>query len=198
MYVGGQRLSLMAAETRHRMRFALIPAAAAALLWTSYSSAAPIGDPRPCNRHCEIQRFLDQNVGIRLDKPVTLADLRKFAKVVSENTTKVGTHGLSDTIYVFRYPGLEVWAEVTAENSVLIRNIDLTGGSYRMAFNIKLGPIEDGRDIDTVLGPPTETRRPAGKPVRWVYQNLEGTAMVVFERMDNAIVGVHWDYSPGD
>jgi len=180
------------------MRTALVTAVTAVFAGASYSSAAPISDPRPCSRTCEIQRFLDQNVGIRLDKPVTLADLRKFAKVVSENTTKVGTHGLSDTMYIFRYAGLEVRAEVTAENAVLIQNIDLTGGSYRMAFNIKLGAIEGPHDIDFVLGPPTETRRPAGKPVRLVYQNLEGTAMVVFERTDNAIVGVHWDYSPGD
>jgi hypothetical protein len=180
------------------MREILYLMSACALVLPPGASAAPIQDPRPCDRPCEVQRFLDQNVGIPLDRPVTLAQLRKFAKVLSENTTKVGAHGLSDIVHVFRYTGLEVRAEVTAENTVLVQTIDLTGGAYRMAFNVKLGPIEGPHDIDFVLGPPTETQRPAGKPMKWIYQNLEGTATVAFDRTDNAIVAVHWDFSPGD
>jgi hypothetical protein len=67
-------------------------AAVAALLARggSHAAATPtsaaIQDPHPCAPACEIQRFLDQNIGIHFDRPVTLLELRKFAKVQSETT----------------------------------------------------------------------------------------------------------------
>ena len=180
------------------MRAELLAVLTGVFVLAPTASAAPIADPRPCDRHCEVQRFLDRNVGIPLDRPVTLGELRKFAKVVSETTTKEGAHGLSDTIHIFRYTGLEVRVEVTAENAVLVQTITMNGGPYRLAFNIKLGKIEGPHDIDFVLGAPTEIRRAAGKPARWVYQNLEGSAAVAFDRTDDTILAVHWDFSPAD
>jgi len=171
---------------------------AIASLIVSQAGAAPYADPHPCAKDCEVQKFLDQNIGIALDRPVTLAELRKFAPVLSETTTKVGATGLSDTVHEFRYADLLVRAEVTAENSVLVQTIDLTGGAYRMPFNIKLGKIDSTHDIDYVLGPPAETRRPAGKPMQWIYRNLEGTAIVTFERTDDTLLAVRWDFTPGD
>jgi len=161
-------------------------------------SAAAIEDPHPCARQCEIQKFLDQNVGIHLDRPVTLVELRKFAKVVSETTSKFGASALADTIHEIKYAGLTVKVQVTAENTVLVESIDLTGGPYRMPFNIRLGKIEGPRDIDFVLGQPTQTRQDPGKPTNWIYHNLEGTAQVTFDRQDNAIIAVHWDYTAGN
>jgi len=175
-----------------------VMAAALASFGCGDAVAASYQDPHPCAKDCEVQRFLDQNIGIALDRPVTLNELRKFAHVDSENTTKVGATGLSDTIHEFRYPGLVVRVEVTAENNVLVQTIDLTGGSYRMPFNIKLGKIEGPFDIDHVLGPPVETRRPAGKPMQWVYHNLEGTETLIFDRTADTILAVHWDFSAGD
>ena len=159
----------------------------------------PIQDPSPCSKQCEIQKFLDQNVGIHLDRPVTLAELRKFAPVLSEMTSKYGASGLSDTMHEFKYKGgLTVRVQVTAENTVLVEQIDLTGGPYRMPFNIKLGKIEGPHDIDFVLGQPAQTKQEPGKPTTWVYHNLEGTASVAFDRQNGALLGVHWDYTAGD
>lgn len=169
-----------------------------ASLAASYSFAAPYQDPNPCAKDCEVQRFIDQNIGVAMNRPVTLAELRKFARVESETTTKAGATGLSDTVHEFHYAGLVVRVEVTAENTVLVQTIDLTGGAYRMPFNIKLGKIEGGHDIDYVLGPPAQTRRPAGKPKQWIYHNLEGTEIVTFDRTDDTLLAVHWDFTPGD
>jgi hypothetical protein len=177
----------------------LLELTAAFALLARGAAPAMIADPNPCSRACEIQRFLDQNVGIRLDRPVTLAQLRAFAPVVSETTSKYGASGLADTIHEFKYKGgLTVKVQLTAENTVLVEQIDLTGGPYKMPFNISLGKIEGPRDIDAVFGPPSETRQDPGKPTKWIYHNLEGTASVTFDRQDNAIVGVHWDFRPGD
>jgi hypothetical protein len=90
-----------------------------------------------------------------------------------------------------------VTAIVRPDDSILVQTIALTGGNYRMAHGIKLGKIE-GRDIDTILGPPMETRRDAGKPVQWIYTNLEQTEVVTFDRRDKEILAVHWDFTPGD
>jgi hypothetical protein len=171
---------------------------AGALLLASAAWAAPAGQgQRPCDRYCQVQRFIDRNVGIPVDRPVTLNQLRKFAKVVSETTTKEGTHGLSDTIHIFTYAGLEVRVEVTAENSVLIQTIGMTGGKYPLSHDIKLGKIGPN-ELESVFGAPTEIRQASGQAKRWVYQNLQGTAAVAFDRTDDAIVAVHWDFSPGD
>jgi hypothetical protein len=179
-------------------------AAVAALLARggSHAAATPtsaaIQDPHPCAPACEIQRFLDQNIGIHFDRPVTLVELRKFAKVQSETTSKYGASGLADTIHEIKYAGLTVKVQVTAENTVLVESIDLTSGPYRMPFNIRLGKVSGPHDIDFVLGPPAQTRVDAGKPTKWIYHNLEGTAQVTFDRQDNAIVAVHWDYTAGN
>lgn len=167
-------------------------------LFARGAAAAPIADPHPCAQQCEIQRFLDQNIGIHLDRPMTLVELRKFAHVLSETTSKYGASALADTIHEFKYAGLVVRVQLTAENTVLVETIDLTGGPYRMPFGIKLGRIDGPHDIDFVLGQPAQTKQDAGKPTKWIYHNLEGTAQVTFERHDNAIVAVHWDYSAGD
>jgi len=167
-------------------------------LFARGAAAAPIADPHPCAQQCEIQRFLDQNIGIHLDRPMTLVELRKFAHVLSETTSKYGASALADTIHEFKYAGLVVRVQLTAENTVLVETIDLTGGPYRMPFGIKLGRIDGPHDIDFVLGQPAQTKQDAGKPMKWIYHNLEGTAQVTFERQDNAIVAVHWDYSAGD
>jgi hypothetical protein len=180
------------------MRAGILLTTVAAYFVMPQALAQPYADPHPCAKDCEVQKFLDQNIGIALDRPVTLAGLRKFAPVVSETTTKAGAAGLSDTVYEFRYAGLLVRAELTAEGTVLVQTIDLTGGAYHMPFNIKLGKIDGAHDIDYVLGPPAETRRPAGKPMRWIYRNLEGTEALTFERTDDALLAVHWNFTPGD
>ena len=184
--------------TDMRMRTGIWMASATAFLMTPCAIADPYVDPHPCAKDCEVQKFIDQNIGVAVNRPVTLAELRKFAHVEAETTTKVGATGLSDTIHEFRYAGLVVRVEVTAENTVLVQMIDLTGGVYRMPFNVKLGKIDGAHDIDYVLGPPAETRRPAGKPMRWIYHNLEGTEVLTFERTDDTLLAVHWDFTPGD
>src|SRR5260221_10222586 len=99
------------------MRVGILLTTIAAYLAVPQVLAQPYADLHPCAKDCEVQKFLDQNIGIALDRPVTLAALRKFAPVVSETTTKAGAGSLSDTVYEFRYAGLLVRAEVTAENS---------------------------------------------------------------------------------
>ena len=180
------------------MRTSFWLAAIVVALVTPIAQAAPYQDPNPCAKECEVEKFLNQNIGIPLDRPVTLAELRHLAHVDSETTSKAGVTGLSDTMHIFRYPGLEVRAELTAENTVLVQKIDLTAGPYRMPFNIKLGKIDTAHDIDYVLGQPSQTRHDAGQPTKWIYRNLEGTAILTFDRSDNEILAVHWDFTPAD
>jgi hypothetical protein len=165
-------------------------------------AAQPYVDPHPCAASCEVQRFLDQNVGVKMNRPLTLDELRKFAPLTSDDTVKVANplgDVRGDTIHALHFEGLTLRAEVTPEGNVLVQEIDLTGGAYRMAFNIKLGKIAGPHDIDFVLGAPAETHPDAsGRGTDWVYRNLEGTASVTFVRTDTAILSVHWDFSGGD
>ena len=180
-------------------RLSAVVAASVACAVATGVAAAPYQDTHPCKAQCEVQKFIDQNVGIAIDRPVTLAELRKFARVLSENTTKAGAAGLSDTIHEFRYTGLVVRVEVTAENTVLVQTIELTGGAFRLPFNIKLGKIDARHDIDTVLGAPAETRRAAAnKPMHWIYHNPEGTQILTFVRTDDTLLAVQWDFTGGD
>ena len=172
------------------------------LLSSSNLAAQPYVDAHPCAASCEVQRFLDQNVGVKMNRPVTLDELRKFAPLISDDAVKVANpqgDERGDTIHALHFEGLTLRAEVTPEGNVLVQEIDLTGGAYRMAFNIKLGKIAGPHDIDFVLGAPAETHPDAsGKGTDWIYRNLEGTASVTFVRTDNAISSVHWDFSGGD
>jgi hypothetical protein len=151
----------------------------------------------PCDAKCKVQTVIDKNVGIPLDRPLTLEILRKFAPVVRETATKVANDWQNHTVHVFEYAGLVVSVLVRPDNSIWVQTIDLKGGNYRMAYGIKLGKIA-GPDIDAVLGPPAETRRDAGRPVQWIYTNFEQTEVLTFHRTDDTLVGVHWDFTPGD
>ena len=166
------------------------------------AGAQPNADPHPCATACEVQKFIDRNVGVKLDRPVTIDELRKFAPLLSEDTIKAANpqgDARGDTIHALHYAGLTIRAEETPEGNVLVQEIDLTGGAYRMAFNIKLGKIGGSHDIDFVLGPPAETHPDAsGTGIDWVYRNLEGTQSATFVRSDDAILSVHWDFSGGD
>ncbi|MBI1211168.1 MAG: hypothetical protein GC190_06870 [Alphaproteobacteria bacterium] len=171
-----------------RVMFALL------LGWTipTWAAASEL-----CNAQCKIQTFIDQNIGVPIDRPMTLEFLRKFAPVLRETRTREGALTAGDTVHIFRYDGLTVTAEETNDHQLVLQRIDLSGGSYRMAYGIKLGRIER-RDIDFYLGPPAETRHDPGKPLQWLYTNLEQTEVVTFDRADDAVLAVHWDFTPGD
>lgn len=150
----------------------------------------------PCDARCKVQGFIERNVGIALDRPLTLDTLRKFAPVTRETTAKV-VEFEGANLHRLEYAGLTVTVVERADKSVMLETIDLTGGAYRMAYGIKLGKIE-GHDVDFYLGPPAETRHDGGKPAQWVYTNIEQTEVVTFDRTDTAILAVHWDFTPGD
>lgn len=154
------------------------------------------GAAEPCDQHCKVQQFIDQNVGIPFDVPLTLEIMRKFAPLVRETKEPVPEYdGVMK--YQFEYTGLVVTVIVRPDNSMLVWTIALTGGNYPMAHGIKLGKIT-GPDIDTILGPPMETRRDDGKPLQWIYTNLEQTEVVTIDLTDKEILAVHWDFTPGD
>ena len=160
---------------------------------STWSAAAAA---EPCDARCKVQQLIDQNVGIPFDRPLTLEIMRKFAPVKKETSEDIPEYeGVK--LYRFEYNGLFATVIVRPDNSMLVQTIYLTGGNYRMAHGIKLGKIA-GADIDTILGPPMETRRDAGKPLQWIYTNLEQTEVVTFDRTEKEILAVHWDFTPGD
>jgi hypothetical protein len=149
-----------------------------------------------CDTRCKVQIVIDRNVGIPVDRPLSLEILRKFAPVLRESSKQVPDWE-GHTIHVIEYTGLVVTAISQPDDSVLLQSIDFSGGNYYMALGIKLGKIE-GPDLDVRLGPPAETHRYPGKPLQWVYTNLEQTEVLTFDRTEDAILAVHWDFTPGD
>lgn len=160
------------------------------------SALSTAGAAESCDQRCKVQQLIDQNVGIPFDRPLTLEIMRKFAPLLKETKEPVPEY-VGVMKCQFEYTGLVVTVIVRPDNSMLVWTIALTGGNYRMAHGIKLGKIT-GPDINTILGPPMETRRDDGKPLQWVYTNLEQTEVVNIDRTETEILAVHWDFTPGD
>ncbi|MBI3758871.1 MAG: hypothetical protein HY269_03855 [Deltaproteobacteria bacterium] len=160
--------------------------------------AAPAlaANAKACDASCKVETLLTHNVGIALDKKVSIADIKKLGKVKGDNLEKRASAyypGKFDIVHHVMFDGLTVNATVTPDHNVLVERIKLTGGTFSLPFGLKLGPIKGLHDIDFVLGQPTETHR-TGNAMDWVYSNLEQTESVTFHRTDKAILSVIWEY----
>ncbi len=162
-----------------------------------FGAGIAAAEPQSCDAACKVQMLLDKNVGIAVDRAVTLDELRRFAPVVRETTSKIDAVTPGNSAHRFEYAGLVVAVEVTAENNVIVQAIDLTGGKFQLPYGLKVGKIDRAHDPGVVLGPPAE-KQAVAKGEMWIYRNLEQTMAVAFERSGAAIVAVHWDFAAAD
>jgi hypothetical protein len=162
------------------------------------AQAADLG----CDTHCKVQALLNRPVGIRLDKRVTLKGLKKIARVISDRTAErpnPNYPGQSDTVHDIAYDGLVVRAAVTPENVVLVEWIQQTGRKYPLPFGLKLGPLENPKEVQAILGAPDRTRRGTVRNgEQLVYFNEEKTESVTFVLQRGALKAINWNYGGAD
>jgi hypothetical protein len=155
-----------------------------------------------CDAHCKIDALLNRPAGIRLDKRITLKALKKFAPVISERTeTRPNPNfpGQNDTIHAIAYEGLIVRAAVTPENRVLVEWVQQTGRKYPLPYGLKLGPLENPREVQAVLGMPDRVRRGTVRNgEQLVYSNEEKTESVTFVLQGGALKAINWNYGGAD
>src|SRR4051794_26941552 len=93
-----------------------------------------------CNTHCKVDALFAKNVGIALDKPVTLDAIRKLGKVKADNLQQrpnPNYPGKNDTVHHLAFEGgLFVHAAVTPERAVIVERIQLTNPKIRLPFNL--------------------------------------------------------------
>jgi hypothetical protein len=154
-----------------------------------------------CDRHCKIDALFAKNVGIVLDKPVTLAAIRKLGKVKADNLQQRPNPNYpakNDTVHHLAIDGgLFVHAAVTPEHAVIVERIQLTNPKIRLPFNLAIGATP--AVITKTLGTPDQTRTGAIKNgEELVYLNTEQTETLTFAVQDGTLKAVIWDFTPGD
>ena len=140
-------------------------------------AAAQSADPCQFDTVC---RFLEQNIGLK--PPLTLAGLRRFAKVERETTSPVpNAHiaGQTDSIHELRYAGLTLQVYVPATGPVLLQRIDLTSSQYPLPLKLLFGKSTLD-DVQYAIGIPKSVEHLPDGTSRWRYENVEGTESFTF------------------
>ncbi|MFI5310872.1 MAG: hypothetical protein ACHQQ3_06535 [Gemmatimonadales bacterium] len=172
----------------------------AALLAATFVIAPPAGlfaqRGDPC-RFDQVCGFLARNIG--LTPPLTLAKLRRFAKLEGDSATPVANAhvaGQVDRVHELRYPGLTVRAYVPATGPVLLQRIEVTSARYALPNKLTLGKSTFD-DVQFALGLAKDIQHIGDGSSRWRYDNAEGTASVIFEfeaEPSRRIRRVEWRY----
>jgi hypothetical protein len=126
-------------------------------------------------------QFVAQNIGIK--SATNLLWLRKFARLDGETASPVQNVHLTaqvDSVHELRFPGLMIQAYVPRDGAPLLQQILVTSSRYRLPLGLKVATATLG-DVQRALGAPKEVERLANGSSRWRYENVEGTATVVFE-----------------
>ena len=131
--------------------------------------------------HDAVCRFVDQNIGIKA--PATLAGLRTFAKLHDETSAAVKNAHVAaqmDTVHELHFPGLMIQAYVPQGGAPLLQQILVASARYRLPLGLKFG-TSTIEDVQRALGAPKEVEHLPNGSARWRYENVEGTATIVFE-----------------
>lgn len=149
-----------------------------------------VRDPSPCDPACELDRFLNLNIGVT-ERPMTLAQLRRLGKLESETETPA-EGGI--TVRELEFPGLEIRVYAPKFGAAIVEGITVSGSGFKMPFGLQLD--SSPADIQALLGPPTETTPLPPDRVRWLYRTHGGTSIVAFDiEKDSAIKSVEWDFT---
>ncbi len=151
--------------------------ALAILILASGRAAAQSADPCQFDTVC---RFLEQNVGLK--PPLTLAGLRRFAKVESETASPVANPhvaGQIDSVRELRYAGLTLQVYVPATGPVLLQRIDLASSRYPLPLKLVFGKSTFD-DVQYAIGLPKKVEHLPDGTSRWRYVNVEGTESFTF------------------
>jgi hypothetical protein len=163
------------------------------------ASGAPLsgqgGDPCQFDAVC---RMLTQNIGIK--EPVTIAQLRRFAKLDGDTRSAVkNLHvaGQTDTVHELHYAGLVIRAYAPSTGPALMLEIIVTSAKYPLPLKLAFGK-STFEDVQHALGSAKDIQHLPDGSSKWRYENVEQTASITFDfepEPSMKIKRVQWKFS---
>jgi len=171
------------------------------LVIAAFSVAAP-AEPSCTDKRCRVEWLLKRPAGIALDKKLSLARLKKLAHIVSDRSEvrpNPNYPGENDEIHSIAFDGLCLHATVTPEKAVLVDWVELTGKKFALPFGLKLGLLENPKEVQAVMGEPDRVGRGTLRNAQQlIYYNQERTESVTFVLRGGALKAIIWNYGIAD